>query len=87
MVPIIDNFEWPPLEKLPEDMRGIVRFNCVRSVPRVGGDRLAQWLERWTGDPKVEGSNPRVKKFVLTRCRCAQRPCVYAHIRKTLYAR
>ena len=22
------------------------------------GDGLAQWLERWTGDPKVEGSNP-----------------------------
>ena len=21
------------------------------------GDRLAQWLERWTGDTKVEGSN------------------------------
>ena len=24
---------------------------------RKRGDRLAQWLERWTGDPKVEGSN------------------------------
>ena len=22
------------------------------------GDGLAQWLEHWTGDPKVEGSNP-----------------------------
>ena len=22
------------------------------------GDGLAQWLERWTGDPKVERSNP-----------------------------
>ena len=22
------------------------------------GDGLAQWLERWTRDPKVEGSNP-----------------------------
>ena len=22
------------------------------------GDGLGQWLERWTGDPKVEGSNP-----------------------------
>ena len=32
IVPIIDNFEWPPLEKLPEDMHGIVRFNCVRLV-------------------------------------------------------
>ena len=64
------------------------------------GDGLAQWLERWTGDPKVEGSNPvrstrlkkqhdlrlwdsaaeffRVKKVVLTHCRCAKPPCVYA---------
>ena len=62
------------------------------------GDGLARWLviERWTGDPKVEGSNParstrktffRVKKVVLTRSRSAQPPCVYAHIRKTMYAR
>jgi hypothetical protein len=32
IVPIIDNFDWPSLERLPEDMRGIVRFNCVRQV-------------------------------------------------------
>ena len=24
----------------------------------VRGDGLAQWLESWTGDPKVVGSNP-----------------------------
>ena len=62
------------------------------------GDGLAQWLERWTGDPKVEGSNPvsstrtlvgfsESKKVVLTRCRCAQTPCAYARVRKTMYAR
>ena len=59
------------------------------------GDGLAQWLECWTGDPKVEGLNPvrstkkyfiRVKKVVLTRCRCARPPCVYARIQKTMYA-
>ena len=53
------------------------------------GDGLAQWLEHWTGDPNVEGSNHvrntqkteffRVKSVVMTR-RCAQPPCVYAHI-------
>ncbi|GFO26159.1 sterile alpha and tir motif-containing protein 1 [Plakobranchus ocellatus] len=32
IVPIIDNFEWPPLEKIPADMRGVVRFNSVRWV-------------------------------------------------------
>ena len=35
-----------------------------RPLPALGvrctmrGDGVAQWLERWTGDPKVEGSNP-----------------------------
>ena len=43
------------------------------------GDGFAQWLKRWTGDPKVEDSNPvrstrktriffRVKKVVLACC-------------------
>ena len=57
---------------------------------------LSGYLERWTGDPKVEGLNPVrstrkteffwVKKIVLTRCLCAQPLCVYKHIRKTIYA-
>ena len=48
------------------------------------GDGLAQLLERWTGDPKVKGSNPisstkkTFKKVVPTRCWCAQ-PRVYTH--------
>ena len=52
----------------------------------VWGDGLAQWLERWTGDPKVESSNPvrstrkmsfsESKKVMLACCRCAQTPCV-----------
>ena len=48
-------------------------------------------VRAWTGDPKVEGSNPvrstrkpwvfsGVKKVVLTRCWCAQALCVYTHI-------
>ena len=55
------------------------------------------WLERWTAHPKVEGSNPvrstrktfdllRVKKVVLTRCRCSQPPvCIRTHTKD--YAR
>ena len=36
---------------------------------------VAQWLERWTGDPKIEGSNLiRVKKVVLTRCHSVNVP-------------
>ena len=64
--------------------------NKLYSLKWNGGDGLAQWLERWTGDPKVEGSNPVrsttknkflwVNKVVLTRCRCAQPPCVYCYI-------
>ena len=38
-------------------------FDTHASIPfrlKLGarGDGLAQWLERWTRDPKVEGSNP-----------------------------
>ena len=57
----------------------------------IRGDGLAQWLERWTEDPKIEGSNPgrstrkplssyRVKNVVLTRCQCVQHPvCTRTH--------
>ena len=30
IIPIIDNFQWPEAEELPEDMRSIVTFNGVR---------------------------------------------------------
>ena len=30
----------------------------VSAQMRRRGDGLAQWLEHWTGDPKIEGSNP-----------------------------
>ena len=41
----------------------VAEENVVESRGKVGsctawGDGLAQWLERWTGDPKVRGSNP-----------------------------
>lgn len=49
IIPIFDNFEWPALEKLPEDMRGIVRFNCVRWVHEYQDacvDKLEKFLRR-----------------------------------------
>ncbi|PVD31747.1 hypothetical protein C0Q70_07165 [Pomacea canaliculata] len=49
IVPIFDNFEWPPLERLPEDMRGIVRFNSVRWVHEYQDacvDKLETFLRR-----------------------------------------
>ncbi|XP_059056965.1 NAD(+) hydrolase sarm1 isoform X3 [Achroia grisella] len=32
IVPIIDNFEWPNAEELPEDMRAVCHFNGVRWI-------------------------------------------------------
>ncbi|KAK7475661.1 hypothetical protein BaRGS_00033087 [Batillaria attramentaria] len=49
IVPIIDCFEWPSIERLPEDMRGIVRFNCVRWVHEYQDacvDKLETFLRR-----------------------------------------
>ena len=30
IIPIIDNFQWPEPEELPEDMRTVCHFNGVR---------------------------------------------------------
>lgn len=30
IIPIIDNFQWPELESLPQDMRAVCAFNGVR---------------------------------------------------------
>lgn len=32
IIPIIDNFQWPEPERLPEDMRGVCHFNGVRWI-------------------------------------------------------
>ena len=59
------------LQSSPEEADGYNILDSVLFVPPlcqvacsvglkllVRGDGLAQWLERWTEDPKVEGSNP-----------------------------
>ncbi|XP_055862351.1 NAD(+) hydrolase sarm1-like isoform X2 [Biomphalaria glabrata] len=49
IVPIVDNFDWPPIEKLPTDMRGVVRFNSVRWVHEYQDacvDKLETFLRR-----------------------------------------
>ena len=61
-------------------------------------DGVAQLVERRTQDLKDRGSNPirstiticeffSDKNVVLTRCRCAQPPCVYSRTRMITYAR
>lgn len=32
IIPIIDNFQWPDAEELPEDMRTVCHFNGVRWI-------------------------------------------------------
>ena len=62
------------------------------------GGGVAELVEHRTQNPKDEGSNPaqsarkmyeffRVTNVLLTRCRCAQPPCVYARTRTITYAR
>ncbi|KAH9525440.1 NAD(+) hydrolase sarm1 [Bulinus truncatus] len=49
IVPIVDNFEWPAMERLPVDMRGVVRFNSVRWVHEYQDacvDKLETFLRR-----------------------------------------
>ena len=87
-------FSSPPKELADSQHRFPVRPPDTRATLRI---EPVSWLESWTADPEVEGSNPirsaiktvffRVKKDVLTRCRCPQTQCVYVRIRKTMYAR
>ena len=32
IIPVVENFEWPELEQLPEDMRVITRFNGINWI-------------------------------------------------------
>ena len=71
-------------------------LNKLSHVYSKRGDGLAQWLEIQRSKVQIpSGAHEnnveffRVKKVVLTRCRCAQPPvCIaYARIRKTMHAR
>ena len=44
------------LHQPPQYVDSLALNNLDQNCP--GSDGLAQWLERWIGDPKVEGSNP-----------------------------
>ena len=60
-----------------------------------GGGGLAQWLERWTGYPRVEGSNQeKLRVFLESKRLCSlavgvpnPRVHTYVRMRKTMYAR
>ena len=76
-----------------------MKTNNIRAwVHRFGdprGDRVAHLVERQNKHPMTRGSIPvksttceffRVKNVVMTRCRCAQPPCICARIRMITYA-
>lgn len=46
IVPIIDNFQWPEPEELPEDMRAVCHFNGVRWIHDYQ-DACVEKLERY----------------------------------------
>ncbi|CAK1545324.1 unnamed protein product [Leptosia nina] len=50
IVPIIDNFEWPEPEELPEDMRAVCHFNGVRWIHDYQ-DACVEKLESFLREP------------------------------------
>ena len=46
IIPIIENFDWPEPEQLPEDMRGVTRFNGIRWIHEYQ-DACVDKLERF----------------------------------------
>lgn len=30
IIPVLENFDWPDADKLPDDMRAVCRFNGIR---------------------------------------------------------
>jgi len=58
IIPVMDNFQWPPPESLPDDMRAICYFNSIRCVvASAGWDSLYQVLtltgSKWTSSETV----------------------------------
>ena len=84
---------WRPGPALPASTSSLKIHRHQYHHPCIRGDGLDQRLEHWTGDPKVEGSNPvrstreteffRVKQIVLTLLVCPTPVC----IRSYTYAR
>lgn len=51
IIPIIDNFQWPETEDLPEDMRQVCHFNGVRWIHDYQ-DACVDKLERYVSNPE-----------------------------------
>ncbi|XP_076051281.1 NAD(+) hydrolase sarm1-like isoform X3 [Oratosquilla oratoria] len=58
IIPIIDNFQWPEPEQLPEDMRAVCTFNGVRWIHDYQ-DACVEKLERFMrGEGTARGDGP-----------------------------
>ncbi|KAK8744368.1 hypothetical protein OTU49_000766 [Cherax quadricarinatus] len=58
IIPIIDNFQWPDPEELPEDMRAVCYFNGVRWIHDYQ-DACVDKMERFMrGECNVRGDGP-----------------------------
>ncbi|KAK4307576.1 hypothetical protein Pmani_020660 [Petrolisthes manimaculis] len=72
IIPIIDNFQWPDPEELPEDMRAVCYFNGVRWIHDYQ-DACVDKMERFMrGECNVRGDGPlaqRVGKDLHARTR------------------
>ena len=52
-----------------------IRLETILMLLSTKGDGLAQWLDRWTGNPKVEGWNPVRSTRQILRFSESQRLC------------
>ncbi|UYV64377.1 SARM1 [Cordylochernes scorpioides] len=61
IIPITDNFNWPESDKLPEDMRSVLKFNAIKWIHDYQ-DACVDKLERFmNGDavPRGPGGTPK----------------------------
>ncbi|XP_053690343.1 NAD(+) hydrolase sarm1 isoform X3 [Sabethes cyaneus] len=67
IIPIIDNFQWPEPERLPEDMRGVCHFNGVRWIHDYQ-DACVDKLERFMrAETNTRGTSADHFRYLLNR--------------------
>ncbi|CAG0925987.1 unnamed protein product, partial [Notodromas monacha] len=55
IIPIIDNFQWPETESLPEDMRAVCYFNGVRWIHDYQDACVDKLVRFMSADSSVNG--------------------------------
>lgn len=60
IIPVVENFEWPDPEALPEDMRGVTRFNGIRWIHEYQDacvDKLDRFIKGLLASGELEQHN------------------------------